>query len=207
MAVDNAARRPRENSSKGTLATRRSRARDSLAPASLPTPRCAGPPGSGCARRRQQPVPTRSPARRLQPQKRVHGSGPYTLVARGDRAARSGLGFPGPLQTAPILAPYASLLAGSRPQPPWGVAVGGALHQCDSVARIGGRTCVPRSVQRWVAGSGKALFPVRSKSGVGPGVGPGLVRSGYRTAPGLVRSGSPADPELDTAGPGGGCAQ
>lgn len=106
MAVDNAARKPRENSSKETLATRRSPTRNGLAPAYFPTPRYAGPPGSGCAQRRQQPAPTRSPGRRLQPQKRFHCSGPYAPVARGDRAARSGLVFPGLRQTAPILAPH-----------------------------------------------------------------------------------------------------
>lgn len=100
--------------------------------------------------------------------------------------------------------PYGLGLAPSRRG---GVALRGGLHQCDSVARIGGRTCVPRSVRRWVAGSGEALSPARSRSGVAPGVGPWLVRSGYRAATGLVRSGSPAAPELVAAGPGGGCAQ
>lgn len=99
----------------------------------------------------------------------------------------------GPHPSSHLTRPYWLSLA---PQPPWGVAVGGGLHQCDSVARIGGRTCVRRSVQRWVAGSGEALSPVRSRSEAGPGA-----------APGLVRNGSPADPVLVAAGPGGGCAQ
>lgn len=210
MAADNAARRPRENSSEGTLATRRSRARNSQAPTSLPTPRCAGPPGSRCARRREQPAPTPSPARRLKPQKRVHGSGPNArvAVARGDCAARSSLGSSGPRRPAPLLAPHASLLDESRaPATVGGCDWGAGYTNVTQWERIGGRTCVPRSVQRWVAGSGKALSPVRSRSEVGPGVGPGFVRTEYRGRSWLVRSGSPADPVLVTAGPGGGCAQ
>lgn len=89
-------------------------------------------------------------------------------------------------------------------QPQRGVAIRCGLHHCDSVARIRSRTCVPRNAQCWVAGGGEALSPVRSKSGVSPRAGPGLVGSGSWAAPELVQSGSLADRELVAAGPGGG---
>lgn len=174
MAADNAARRPRENSSEGTLATRRSRARNSLAPTSLPTPLCAGPPGSRCARRREQPVPTPNPASRNAFTARVPMHGWRWPVGTAQHVPASvSQDRGGPHPSSHLTRPYWMSLA---PQPPWGAG----YTNVSQWARIGGRTCVPRSLQRWVAGSGKALSPVRSRSEVGPGVGPGFVRTGDR---------------------------
>ncbi|XP_076401197.1 uncharacterized protein LOC107402642 [Peromyscus maniculatus bairdii] len=124
MAADNAARKPRGNSSKGTLATRRSRAWNGLSPASLPAPRGAGPPRSGCAdascpvrssehggsSRVQEPRPA-APAAETCPRL---GSLSAVAVPRGDGSVRSGLCFPGPRWPGPRLAPHASLPAETR---------------------------------------------------------------------------------------------
>lgn len=174
MAADNAARRPRGNSSKGTLATRRSRAWNGLSPASLPAPRGAGPPRSGCA---DASCPMRSsehggssrvqePGQPLQPQKRVRGLSPYP---RWRCPAGTAQCVPasvsqdrgGPDLASHLTRPYRRRL---ELQPLRGVAIKRGPHCCDSGARIGCRTCVPRSARRWLARSRKALLPGRCRS-------------------------------------------
>lgn len=194
------------NSSKGPQATRRSRAWNGLAPASLPVPRGAGPPGSGSA---DASCPVRCSERggssRVQSRSRPAAPAAETrsrlgsLSAGGDdpRGRRKAFGprFPRTRRPAPRLAPHASLLAETR------------------APDAAGRRDQARATPLGLRGADKLshLCP-EERAALGGERRRGAVAweeqvlRESRAGPGLVRSGSRAEPELVAAGPGGGCA-
>lgn len=175
MAPDNTARRPRENSSKGTLATRRG-----TAWSPRPSPSRAVPRGGESSRLQPRDRPDASSRRNaFTARVPIHGwRWPVGTAQRVPASVSQDRGGPHP--SSHLTPPYWLRL---EPPAAVGLTVRDALHQCDSVARIGGRTCVPKSVKRWLAGSGEALSPVRSRAGVGIGLLLGWSEVGRRLIP------------------------